>query len=174
VLVLSGLEVDDPRLNPRFVDPAAFVGTIVGRHIASRWPQGSLVALNTAGATPFYAPDLRFLDMLGLNDARIARRTVDTIELPWQTVPGHLKGDGAYVLRRRPDYIIIGPAEGATIREPMFLSDLEISRDPLFGSNYELRQEHLDVTGLARFQLYPATRTGVLTFTYHRRRANGE
>jgi len=174
LLFLTGLQVDDPRVNPRYTDPAAFVGTIVGRHIASAWPPGDLVALNTAGSTPYYAGDLRFLDMLGLNDAHIARRAVAGIEVPWQVVPGHLKGDGAYVLGRRPDYVIIGPAEGATVRDPMFLSDLEIARDPRFPADYALRQERLDVSGLTGFRLYPATRTGVLTFTYYERRTHGE
>ena len=35
VLFLTGLQVDDARVSPRYTDPAAFVGTIVGRHIAS-------------------------------------------------------------------------------------------------------------------------------------------
>jgi len=170
IMVLAGLQMIDPRVNPRRMDPAAFVGTIVGKHIASAWPPGSLVALNTAGSTPFYARDLRFVDMLGLNDTHIARRPITTIQLPWQTVPGHLKGDGEYVLRRRPDYIIIGPAEGATIQEPLFLSDLEMARDPLFLASYALRREHLDVTDLKGFERYDATRTGVMTFTYYERR----
>jgi len=173
VLFLTGLQVDDARVNPRYTDPAAFVGTIVGRHIATAWPRGDLVALNTAGSTPFYAGDLRFVDMLGLNDAHIARRAVAGIEVPWQVVPGHLKGDGAYVLGRRPDYVIIGPAEGATVQNPMFLSDLEIARSPRFLADYDLRQERLDVSGLAGFRLYPATRTGVLTFTYYERKTHG-
>src|SRR5262249_20059070 len=107
VLFVTGAQIDEPRLNAQYADPAAFVGTIVGRHIASTWPRGSLVALNTAGSTPFYADDLVFLDMLGLNDAHIARRPVTDIELAWQRVPGHLKGDGAYVLSRKPDYVVI-------------------------------------------------------------------
>jgi len=171
VLFLTGLQIDDARVNPRYTDPAAFVGAIVGRQIVSAWPLGSLVALNTAGSTPYYAENLAFIDMLGLNDAHIARRAITGIEVPWQAVPGHLKGDGAYVLARRPDFVIIGPAEGSTVREPMFLSDLEIARDPRFLMDYDLRQERVDVRGQTGFRLYPATRTGTLTFTYYERRS---
>jgi len=34
--------------------------------------------------------------------------------LPWQLIPGHGKGYGKYVLSRKPEYIIIGLAEGDT------------------------------------------------------------
>ena len=43
----------------RNLNSTAFVGAAVGRHIAAAWPRGSLVALNTAGSTPYYAPGLR-------------------------------------------------------------------------------------------------------------------
>lgn len=173
IMVLVGLQIGRERLNPRDTDPAAFVGTVVGKYIESAWPPGSLVALNTAGSTPYFAEHLRFVDMLGLNDAHIARRSVRTIEVPLQALPGHLKGDGAYVLSRRPDYIIIGPAEGVTIEHPWFLSDLEMSRDPHFLVDYELVQEQCDVVGLPGHERYAATRTGVLIFTYYRRRPQG-
>lgn len=170
VVVLVGLQIGRDRLNPRDMDPAAFVGTIVGKYIESAWPPGSLVALNTAGSTPYFAEHLRFVDMLGLNDAHIARRSIRAIEVPLQAMPGHLKGDGAYVLSRAPDYVIIGPAEGVTIEAPWFLSDLEISRDPHFLVDYELIQKQCDVVTLPGHERYAATRTGVLIFTYYRRR----
>ncbi len=170
IVLLLALQTQDGRVNPRRTNPAAFVGTIVGKYIDANWPPGALVALHTAGSTPFYAGDLRFIDMLGLNDAHIARRVITSRELPWQKVPGHLKGDGAYVLSRKPDYIILGPAEGTTIETPWFLSGLEMSRDPRFEANYSVRQVDLDVSDQKNFQHYGATRTGVLTFTYYERR----
>ena len=91
-------------------------------------------------------------------------------KLPWQKVPGHLKGDGAYVLSRKPDYVILGPAEGTTIETPWFLSGLEMSRDPRFEANYSVRQVDLDASDQEGFRQYGPTRTGVLTFTYYERR----
>jgi len=126
-------------LRPLPMDAAAFVGTIVGRHIHAAWPAGSLVALHTAGATPYFNPDMSFIDMLGLTDRHIARRKVGEPRLPRQRLPGHAKGDGAYVLSRQPDYIILGPAEGTAPEKPWFLSDLELGELPEFRRCYVAR-----------------------------------
>lgn len=162
VLMLATLQLSDPTLNPRNPDPAAFVGAIVGKHIADAWPEDSLVALNTAGSTPYFATRNRYIDMLGLNDAHIAKRRIEQAQLPWQHVPGHLKGDGAYVLDRRPDFIIIGPAEGTVAANPWFLSDLELAIDPRFADEYELSRVRLNREGRRVEQ-------GGLVFTYYRR-----
>ena len=162
LLLLSTLQLSDQQINPREEDPAAFVGSIVGKHIAQAWPEGSLVALNTAGSTPYYAHGHRYVDMLGLNDAHIAKREIDGVELRWQLVPGHLKGDGSYVLDRRPDFIIVGPAEGTLVSKPWFLSDLELSRDPRFADEYEIARVALDGSGRV-------VEEDGLIFTYYRR-----
>jgi hypothetical protein len=137
------LQVVPPVLNPRTVDPAAGVGQLVGRYIATHWPAGSYVALNTAGSTPYHSDSMEYIDMLGLNDAEIARRKNIPTSGPWTRLIGHLKGDGASVLARKPDYIILGPAEGTTpeIRTPVFFfGDDEISRSASFQQDYELCQ----------------------------------
>jgi hypothetical protein len=56
-----------------------------------------------AGAPP-QAGKLRIIDMLGLNDRRLARVRVEDMGTRKQ---GHEKGDGALVLERRPAYIIL-------------------------------------------------------------------
>jgi arabinofuranosyltransferase len=119
---------------PVYEDGAARTGTYVGVLLERLLPAGSLVALNSAGATPFYAPDLAFLDMLGINDARIAREPAPPALLPWQAVPGHRMGDGRYVLSRRPDVVILGPAHGDT--RPWFYGDLQILQDTTFPRDY--------------------------------------
>jgi hypothetical protein len=151
-LVLLALQ---PAVLPKaeVYDPAAVVGTRVGRHIAGRWPPGTRVALHTAGSTPYYAPDYVYVDMLGLNDAHIARRTVDVVHTPWQLVPGHMKGDGRYVLGRDPDVIIAGPAEGALVENGWFLSDFELAALPEFRARYRPRVESI----------------GAMAFTYYER-----
>jgi arabinofuranosyltransferase len=168
--LLAPLALQAVRPFPVREDPAAFVGTIVGRHLAAAWPEGSLVALHTAGSTPYAAPRHRFLDMLGLNDRHIARRRIDRARLPWQHRPGHGKGDGAYVLAREPDYVILGPAEGTTASQPLFLSDLELAEDPRFDAMYARCVETLDVSGVPGHELYRSTRSGSLRFTYYRRK----
>jgi hypothetical protein len=147
ITVGAASQIGWEELNPRKEDPASRVGSIVGKYIAAHWPAESLVALNTAGSTPFHAASLRFIDMLGLNDRHIARRKVTEVVLPWQLQPGHLKGDGAYVLSRKPDYIIVGPAEGTSITAPWFLSDLEMQRDARFVRDFTPHVVSLDAEG---------------------------
>ncbi len=147
IFLLSFMQLMSGKLNPRHEDPAALLGTIIGKYISNAWPKGSLVALNTAGSTPYHAPQHRFIDMLGLNDPHIAKRRVDKIELLWQLVPGHLKGDGPYVLSKNPEFIIIGPSHGSKVFYPLFLSDLEIGRDPRFEKHYRMVQVILNREG---------------------------
>ncbi|MBI4869702.1 MAG: hypothetical protein HY816_22415 [Candidatus Wallbacteria bacterium] len=167
-LSLAALQVHStPAL---YRDPAAHVGELVGRYIDARWPAGSLVALNTAGSTPYFAPRLAFLDMLGLTDRVIARRRPPATELPWQRVPGHSKGDGAYVLARRPDFIILGYAEGDPAGRPRFLGDLELARLSAFQERYSMERVTIPLAPSPDHARYAATRTGTLTLTYYGRR----
>jgi arabinofuranosyltransferase len=142
VLIVSlVLQKNSSDLNPRTTDPAAKEGRIIGEYIQTHWRPGSVVALNTAGSTPYYADGMQYIDMLGLNDAQIARRKDIPSSGPWTRLIGHLKGDGANVLSRRPNYIILGPSEGTTpeLQEKVyFLGDYEIGRSPIFQRDYEL------------------------------------
>jgi hypothetical protein len=170
VSLALALQLVWPHVSGAHRNATSFVGTAVGRYIARAWRPGSLVALNTAGSTPYHAPDLRYLDMLGLNDAHIARRPMGPLRLPGQRLPGHARGDGAYVLAQRPDYLILGPAAGVPASNPWFLSDLEIAEDPAFVREYAPRRAVLDVHDLPGYQDYPPTRSGALVFTWYERR----
>ena len=63
----------------------------------------ALVAAVPIGALGWYS-DLPILDMVGLTDRTIARASIETGS-GWA---GHEKHDGAYVLSRRPDAILLG------------------------------------------------------------------
>ena len=80
---------------------------------------------------------------------------------------GHGKGDGAYVLGRRPDYIVLGPAEGRAADDPWFLSDLEIAESEEFARCYGIRRVEL------AYSVPPAARIAFiadpLPFTYYER-----
>lgn len=148
-------------------DPAAWAGQLVGQHLARQWPAGTLVAVNTAGAPAFFAPQLRFIDMLGLNDAHIARRQVPRIVRPMQQVPGHAKGDGAYVLSRQPDVIVTGFAEGQQAEQSWFVGDMELADLPEFRRCYRLERVGLVYDeAFARLGRYPSN---PMPFTYYRR-----
>ncbi|HYP41951.1 MAG TPA: hypothetical protein VEX13_16455 [Chloroflexia bacterium] len=65
-------------------------------------PPHTVTAALTAGAMAYYS-DRTVIDMLGLNDLHIGHLEVETIG---EAVAGHEKRDPAYVLGRKPDYIL--------------------------------------------------------------------
>lgn len=180
-------------------DPAAYLGRHIGTYIKKHWPRNAVVALNTAGSIPYYCR-LQCIDMLGLNDYTIARRDMPrkndlgpttlteifallssekraafkqkvlNTYLPWELIPGHGKGDGAYVLSREPDYIILGSAQGST--QAWFPGDKELISSPDFARNYRLQQVTIPVTD-AYASYFEATRTGELLFTYYKKTTQG-
>ena len=173
VLLLSTGQLAFPAEKYRraqIMDGAAFLGSEVGRYINLNWPPGSLVALNTAGSTPYFAPKLRFIDMLGLNDTTIARRKDPPLRTKMQEWPGHRKGDGRYILSRRPDYIIIGPSNGDYANDfPWFLSDYELEGSTEFARQYQPVKVVIPV-GAPGYRQYTESSLGALRFVYYQRR----
>ncbi|WP_394181622.1 ArnT family glycosyltransferase [Yoonia maritima] len=148
------------------MDWAAFNGTVVGQYIEEAWPADSLVALNTAGSTPYFGASHRYIDMLGLNDRTIALREDVPVLARRQAMPGHGKGDGAYVLSRQPDYIVLGGAEGidAADADKWFLTGVELSQIEQFSECYHKNSVVLEVPEtLKRFRPNQET----LRFTYY-------
>lgn len=128
----------DPSLRScREADAASRYGRSVGTWLRRSVPAGTLVATNAAGALPYFS-ELPVVDMLGLTDRHIARRRRDTSQ--WV---GHEKGDGAYVLGRRPGILVFGGPEGSVEPWP-FPGDIEIAAHPDFERLYELRRVPLD------------------------------
>jgi hypothetical protein len=88
-------------------------------------------------------------------------------------MPGHAKGDGAYVLARRPDFVIVGPAEGIDARPAddegaFFLTDLELMENAEFARCYRAERVSLAAPPeLAR--LADERRRDPLPFVYFRR-----
>lgn len=74
-----------------------------GRALAPLTPSTTVAAV-PIGALAYYS-DLRVIDMMGLTDRTIARAETSTLGSGWA---GHEKHDGAYVLSRRPDLILLG------------------------------------------------------------------
>lgn len=111
-------------------DDTASNGKIVGLWFKEHASPGAVLATNTAGAVAYYS-ELRIIDMLGLNDTHIAHRQVPM----GAHHAGHEKGDGAYVLARRPDYIMFCGSVGREM--PCFRTDQELFMDPLFAELYE-------------------------------------
>jgi len=119
-------------------DRAAEAGRTLGRILEQQLPPGTLIAAATAGSIPYFAPSLRFIDTLGLNDRAIAARRAPLGRTLWQAIPGHTKGWGEYVLQLRPEVILLGPVGGTLGLEfrSWFLSDYELVLHPAFYARY--------------------------------------
>ena len=110
--------------------PATFKGATIGNTLRDAFhDRDPLLAVDAAGAIPFFS-GFRSLDMLGLNDAHIARRRSDSFGDGTQ---GHELGDGAYVLSRAPD-LIVSKRLGAS--HLAFKGGREMEADPRFDEAY--------------------------------------
>jgi hypothetical protein len=172
----SARQVRSGTLNPGHQDTSVLIGEQVDDYINHHWASGSLVAVNVAGATAYYADDFNFIDMLGLNDTIIARRNPVPMDLPTGKLIGHLKGDGASVLVRRPQYIIPRGENGPALRQdtPVFLlGDYELANSREFWKNYQACEVGLPLSGDVNEQLSPSLlrlSPNHLEFIYYQRR----
>jgi hypothetical protein len=108
---------------------AAAIGDWLGRAFAAEAP---LLAVDAAGAVPYFSK-LPSLDMLGLCDRTIARTPL----APGRGfVVGHNRGNGAYVLARRPDLVLFKIPGVDPI--PHWQSGIEMVADPAFFADYRL------------------------------------
>jgi arabinofuranosyltransferase len=117
------------------IDKTAIRGREVGLWLRIHAKSDAVIATNTAGSIPYFSR-LKTIDMLGLNDLHIAHRPITDLG---KGSPGHEKGDGVYVLSRRPDYVHMGSSLGSIRPDHGFLSDEEIFAQPLFHQLYELK-----------------------------------
>jgi len=127
-------------LNPYYRDWAGLMGEEIGHYITAHWAPGSVVGVNVAGTTAYFADNMNFIDMLGLNDREIARRNPVPVNLPTVSEIGHMKGNGAIILARRPEYIIPFGGNGPLLKINdlgHFLSEYEMARLPVFWKEYE-------------------------------------
>jgi hypothetical protein len=137
-----------------------------GRWLEANAAPGALIASTPAGAIAFYTSH-PVLDMLGLNDEHIAHADVPGIGAGRA---GHEKGDGRYVLSRRPEYVLLGNV--AVLPRPLTMEEMpaklvrrsehELWELPEFQRDYERVVVELEPAGLFRY------------FTFFRRRAAAE
>lgn len=140
-LVIAGVTgfaaVPDVRIE--HVTGREFTGKMaaVGRWLSVHAPPGATIAVNYVGAVPYFS-GLRTIDMLGLTDPEIARTPIHGRF----RFPGHAKGNGASVLDRKPELILMGGVWLETERmdepHPQLDSEDQIAADPRFAAEYEL------------------------------------
>jgi hypothetical protein len=116
--------------------------------------QDATVASTPAGSIAYHTR-LRVIDMLGLNDVHIAHTKGAFGGTPGKGRAGHEKGDGAYVLRRAPEFILMGnvavlpfPLTHESMPDKIRLkSEHELWQNPQFHADYELKTVRLDDSG---------------------------
>jgi len=114
-------------------------GREAGLFLKNEAAADATLAINTAGIIPYYSK-LRTIDMLGLTNRHIAMSRADNFGAG---PAGHEKGDGKYILSKKPDIIIMGNFEGS--RTPVYKSDREVYLDNGFKANYILKVHKITV-----------------------------
>ncbi|MBL8756191.1 MAG: hypothetical protein JNK15_23050 [Planctomycetes bacterium] len=113
-----------------------------------------LLAVDAAGAVPFYS-GLPCLDQLGLCDRTIARTPfpewLQTVAPGTPKPPGHLRGNGRYVMDRAPDLLLFSNPPHLPL--PVWVSAAEYEDDPRF-----LRGYHCVRVELPAAELLPGVR----------------
>jgi hypothetical protein len=109
--------------------------TLAGEWLARHAPPEVTIAVNYVGALPYHA-GLRTIDMLGLTDVTIARTPITGR----YRFPGHARGNGAAVLDRRPELILMNGVylEPEPMKElaPQLDTEEQIVADPRFAEEY--------------------------------------
>jgi len=105
----------------------------LGKHLAQIAPPGASLAIQDAGAVPYYSK-LPTIDIVGLNDAHIAH------------LPGDLyqKTDVPYVLAHKPTYIVL-VSNAAPNRKfvPAKWIDIQFYTNAAFQAQYRFRESFL-------------------------------
>jgi hypothetical protein len=113
----------------------------LAEEIEQRYEKGSVIAVNHAGALPFALEGFNFIDMVGLNDAHIAKAEGDV----------HAKYDVGYVLQSKPDLIVLNSrtepgTDGRYYHKGYWVGEDALVEHPLFNQYYEpanlVRQWH--------------------------------
>jgi hypothetical protein len=128
-----------PEANRERISGAEFTGrmTAAGLWLRDNAPPGTTLALNYVGALPYFSR-LPAIDMLGLTDPVVARTPIRGRF----RFPGHARGNGAAILDRRPELILMNGVylepEPLTVLAPQLDSEEQIVADRRFAAEYEL------------------------------------
>jgi arabinofuranosyltransferase len=133
---LPAADASQPQTFPRWT--LGFV--VMGQTLRQVARPGDSVAVVPVGAIGYYS-ELRVVDMVGLVDPVIAHQPFDpAYTATWR--PGHDKGDGRYVLSRRPTFIQLTdsltsqPSSEPGRHAMQYKSVVEIWRSPEFHERY--------------------------------------
>lgn len=123
-------------------------------YLKSSYPADTVLSTGQAGAIKYFS-GFDNIDMLGLCDRHIAKGRFDDRGL---NLAGHLKGDGKYILARKPDIILFHnglfskePLDSSDVKDRVlsrqmfsgWLSEIEIMQSLEFWSDYRFRREKM-------------------------------
>jgi arabinofuranosyltransferase len=132
--VLAHDQSTDPEKQKAIDDTWTWAGRPIGGFLSRAFAtERPLVAVDAAGSLPYYAPELPFVDMLGLNDRFIATHHPPGFGAGFI---GHELGNGDYLLRRKPDLIAFHTSEGE--EHATWLGGREMQASPEFARRYKL------------------------------------
>jgi arabinofuranosyltransferase len=115
--------------------------TIMGKKLNQITDKDDYIACVPIGAIGYYSK-MKVIDMVGIVDPVIAHEKLST-DHPIKWTPGHTKGDGNYILSRKPkfiqltDYLTNSPLEKPHKRSLQFTSVKEIWYSEEFHNEYE-------------------------------------
>lgn len=136
-----------------FVWDGEVVGNLLKAGFKGKEP---LLAVDAAGSVSYYT-GFPTIDMLGLNDYHIARAAKPKTGKEWYA---HDRGDGAYVLSRKPDLIIMGWPGGGV--QDAFPGDAQLLADKSLHENYTLVNFEGEVPYTFRSQIWVKKNEGVV------------
>lgn len=125
------------KINAILAKRIAEAGIFTGKFLKENVNEKSLIAVNAIGTIGYFS-ELPLIDMLGLCDKNIGKRKVSSRIKSIAITAGHGKGDGLYVLKKKPEVILFGNSGGS--ENPVYLSDFEMINEKDFRDNYILKK----------------------------------
>jgi arabinofuranosyltransferase len=130
-----GVAREDPENRRAIEERWEWDGEVVGKLLRRAFGDAhALLAVDPAGCIPFFS-GLPSIDMLGLNDAWLARHPPADLG---RGLLGHELGNGDYVYRRQPDLVLMCSPSGDRYGRACFRSGIELLRRSDFHRDYSL------------------------------------
>ena len=130
----------------------------IGKKLREIAKPGDTLAIGAAGAIPYYSGLVTY-DTLGLNDKHIARVPVkDPAHLGF----GHERGDGAYILSKKPTYLLPTPLRSGVPGDAPWWRWVDQSFSEMFAMDDFKRDYHfeqVEMPGGGYFKYYVRNRS---------------
>ena len=113
---------------------------LAGDAMANQLPAGSTIALGPAGYIP-WRTGFRTWDFYGIIDGHIAHKEMKFGE----GYAGHEKHDGAYIVSRKPDYLLIGNVDITASPRQGLIPPMEVEKDIVLNKEFQQSYEKISL-----------------------------